>query len=228
MSVDKSSAKVRAMFGDIAGTYDLLNHLMSANQDKRWRRRAVSLLGPRAGHRILDLCCGTGDLGQEILRQQPHCEVIGGDFAVPMLQIATKKMPATPFSAADALRLPFPDSTFHGITVGFGARNWSDTAAGLREAHRVLLPGGKLMILEFMQPQSTALRSFYGFFNNFLAPLGRRISGHHSAYDYLPQSIGGFYTRTTFAELMRQNGFSNVRSFNYFGGVATAFIGTRQ
>lgn len=232
--VDKSSLKVRTMFSDIAGTYDLLNHVLSGNQDVRWRRRAVLLLGPRRGELILDLCCGTGDLGREILRQQPGCEVIGADFAIPMLDIAKRKFEAAHsglhanFSAADALHLPFESTSFDGISIGYGVRNWTDTEAGLREVHRVLKPGGRLLVLEFMRAVSPAMRSFYGAFNGFLAPLGRRISGHASAYDYLPQSIADFYTRHEFSKLLRQTGFENVRSFDYFGGVSTAFIAHKR
>jgi demethylmenaquinone methyltransferase/2-methoxy-6-polyprenyl-1,4-benzoquinol methylase len=234
MTIDKSSQKVRTMFSDIAGTYDLLNHVLSGNQDVRWRRRAVLLLGPRREELILDLCCGTGDLGREILRQQPRCEVIGADFAIPMLEIAQAKFEGNQekahaaFAAADALRLPFESEIFNGVSVGYGVRNWTDTRAGLGEVHRVLKPGGRLLVLEFMRAVSPAMRSFYGAFNGFLAPLGRRISGHASAYDYLPQSIADFYTRHEFSELLRETGFENVRSFNYFGGVSTAFIAHKK
>ena len=233
-AIDKSSGAVRAMFGDISGCYDRLNHLLSANQDRRWRRRAIQLLGPRADDRILDLCCGTGDLAFECLRQQPRCHVLGADFAVPMLRLAQDKAPftlLTPHSslltswlAGDALRLPFADATFDKVMVGFGARNFENTETGLREMQRVTKPGGKVLVLEFMRPTFLPLRLGASAFNYVLAPIGRGVSGHATAYNYLPQSIDGFYTRDEFAGLLRGVGFHNVRAFDYAAGIATSII----
>lgn len=223
MPLDKSAGSVSQMFCDIAGTYDLLNHVLSGNQDVRWRRRAIRQLCPRGGESILDLCCGTGDLTLEIAKQQPRCQVVGADFAVPMLNIAQQKG-IEPLAAADALRLPFAEGTFDAATVAFGVRNFEDTKVGLGELRRVLKPTGRLMVLEFMRPTSVVIQRAFGAFNVVLAPLGRAISGHSNAYDYLPQSIGGFYTCKEFEALLREVGFSNVRSFDFSGGVATSFI----
>ena len=214
------------MFGEIAPTYDLLNHLLSAGQDIRWRRRAIARLCPRAGERVLDLCCGTGDSTREIARQQPNCEVVGADFALPMLEVArAKNLPA--LACADALQLPFGDATFDATMAAFGARNFADTRAGIAEMLRVTKPGGRLMILEFMRPTSLALARGAGASNFLLAPLGRAISRHGSAYNYLPQSIGGFYSRAEFCDLLRATGWTNVRSFDHSLGVATSFVATR-
>lgn len=232
-NLDKSGRRVRAMFSDIAGRYDLLNHLLSANQDKRWRRRAIRLLTPRRGERILDLCCGTGDLTIECLRQQPACQVIGADFAIPMLHIARTKpgnsAAQTPrWLAGDALRLPFPDATFDAAMVAFGARNFEITEAGLREMQRVLRPGGRILIIEFMRPTSPLMQRGFGlFFKHILPRVGRLLSGHGSAYTYLPASVDGFYTRREFEQLMRGIGLRRVRSFDYSGGIATSFIGRK-
>jgi demethylmenaquinone methyltransferase/2-methoxy-6-polyprenyl-1,4-benzoquinol methylase len=230
-AIDKSGQSVRAMFSAIAGRYDLLNHLLSANQDKRWRRRAVRLLTPRRGECILDLCCGTGDLAFECARRQPACRVIGADFAVPMLHIADRKtnpqsaIHNPQFTAGDALRLPFGNQTFDAVMVAFGVRNFEDTAAGLREMHRVLKPGGRVLILEFMRPTSVLLQRGFGlFFKHVLPRVGRLISRHGFAYNYLPASVEGFYTRREFEALLRSSGFGNVRSFDYSGGIATSFI----
>jgi demethylmenaquinone methyltransferase/2-methoxy-6-polyprenyl-1,4-benzoquinol methylase len=125
---------------------------------------------------------------------------------------------------ADALNLPFKSASFNAVTASFGARNWSDTRAGLDEISRVLRPGGRIMILEFMRPTSPLLQRAFGAFNALLAPLGRAVSGHGSAYNYLPQSIGGFYTRREFEELLREAGFQNVRSFQHSLGIATSFL----
>lgn len=214
------------MFGDIAGTYDLLNHLLSFNQDRLWRRRAVARLRPRRGELILDLCCGTGDSTREIRRKQPQCHVVGADFAVPMLQIAqTKKLPQ--LVAADALRLPFSNNSFDAVFVAFGARNFEDTTNGIAEIRRVLKPGGRLLVLEFMRPTSLWLQKAFGAFNWVQAPLGRALSGHASAYNYLPQSIGGFHTRAEFENLLCESGFCGVRSFNHSAGIATSFLGCK-
>jgi demethylmenaquinone methyltransferase / 2-methoxy-6-polyprenyl-1,4-benzoquinol methylase len=228
-SVDKSSQSVQAMFGAIAGRYDLLNHLLSANQDVRWRQRGVRLLGPKRGETILDLCCGTGDLAFEIARRQPRCEIIGGDFSEPMLEIARAKaerFPTRPqFVRADALHLHFDDATFDAVTVGFGVRNFENTASGLREMRRVLKPGGRVMILEFMRPESFFLRHVFGlFFKGILPRIGSLISRHNSAYSYLPASVGDFYSRREFENLLRECGFGEVRSFNFTLGAATCFL----
>lgn len=217
------------MFGDIAHRYDFLNHLLSGNQDVRWRRRAVRLLGARRGWRVLDLCCGTGDLSFEILRQQPQCEVVSADFALPMLQLAQQKNSKlttrhSKLVNADALNLPFADASFDAASVAFGARNFENTRTGLSELHRVLRPGAKLLILEFMRPQSALVQKGFGAFNFVLAPIGKMVSGHPTAYSYLPQSIGGFYTREEFAELLRSTGFGQVRKFEHSAGVATSFL----
>jgi demethylmenaquinone methyltransferase/2-methoxy-6-polyprenyl-1,4-benzoquinol methylase len=225
--LDKSGTSVRAMFSNIAGSYDLLNHLLSGNQDRRWRRHAVRLLTPRRGERILDLCCGTGDFTIECRRQQPNCNVVGADFAVPMLQLFATKIEAqpTPLLAGDALHLPFTDSSFDAVMVAFGARNFENTAAGLAEMKRIVKRGGRIMILEFMRPTSPLLQYGFGlFFKRVLPIIGKLLSKHNSAYSYLPASVDGFYTREEFVTLLRKHGFINVRAFDYSGGIATAFI----
>ena len=249
MSIDKSSSKVRAMFSDIAPTYDVLNHLLSGYQDTLWRRRAVSLLAPRRGECILDLCCGTGDLTFAIRRHQPACRVFGADFAVSMLLRAREKgvlshksqlstsdsqLPALKaqhsFTAADALRLPFASGAFDAVTVAFGVRNFEDTRAGLEEIARVLKApvsgkrGGRLLVLEFMRPDNAALMRFFGGFNVLLSPIGRAVSGHPTAYSYLPQSVDGFCTRRELAGLLLECGFADPRRFEHSGGVATTWL----
>jgi demethylmenaquinone methyltransferase/2-methoxy-6-polyprenyl-1,4-benzoquinol methylase len=225
--LDKSGATVQTMFSDIAGTYDLLNHVLSGNQDVLWRRRAVKRLTPRRGEIILDLCCGTGDSSLELQKQQPGCRVIGADFTFPMLARAQSKQ-VHELVGADALSMPFSDDVFDAVTASFGVRNFSDTRAGLDEIRRVLKPGGRIMILEFMRPTAVGIQKAFGAFNTVLAPLGRAVSGHQNAYNYLPQSIGGFYTRREFETLLREAGFKNVRSFDHSLGLATSFLGHKS
>ncbi len=254
-SVDKSGRRVRAMFGAIANRYDVLNHLLSFNQDTRWRRRAIRLLSPRQGETILDLCCGTGDLTLECRRQQPNGKIIGADFAIPMLQLARGKAQARatnssnstrhmsthagassainaktassflPLLAGDALCLPFRDASFDAVMVAFGARNFQDTRAGLEEMRRVVKPRGRVLILEFMRPTSPLIQRGFGvFFKRVLPLVGKLVSRHQSAYNYLPASVDGFYTRREFEKLLRDCGFTQVRSFDFSMGVATCFI----
>jgi demethylmenaquinone methyltransferase/2-methoxy-6-polyprenyl-1,4-benzoquinol methylase len=222
--LDKSHSTVQTMFSDIAGTYDLLNHVLSGYQDKLWRHRAVSRLRPRRCEVVLDLCCGTGDSTRELMLRQPHCQVVGADFAAPMLARAKAKgLPE--LVAADALNLPFANAQFDAVSIAFGVRNFENTQAGMTEIYRVLKPGGRLMVLEFMRPTSNLVQRAAGASNFVLAPLGRAISGHGSAYNYLPQSIGGFYTRREFEALLREVGFQGVRSFDHSLGIATSFLG---
>jgi demethylmenaquinone methyltransferase/2-methoxy-6-polyprenyl-1,4-benzoquinol methylase len=227
--LDKSHGNVRAMFSDIADRYDFLNHLLSANQDKRWRQRAIALLSPRKEDRVLDLCCGTGDLAFECACQQPQCHIIGADFALPMLHIARRKNDQIPFLAGDALHLPFADATFEASMVAFGARNFEDTERGLREMQRVTKSGGKVLVLEFMRPTAPLLRHGFGlFFKHVLPVIGKIVSRHQEAYNYLPASVDGFYSRREFEILMRQIGLCDVRSWNLSGGIATIFIARKS
>lgn len=213
------------MFDDIAHSYDLLNSLLSANQDHLWRVRAAKRLNVRRGGRALDLCCGTGALTRELARQTPGAQIVGADFSSKMLDIARHDPnPGIEYLEANALDLPFQTGEFDALSVAFGVRNFEDTRRGLREMNRVLKPEGRVLVLEFMRPTSPALTQFFGLFNTLLAPLGRALSHHATAYNYLPQSVGGFYSRREFELLLREEGFCNIRSFDHSLGIATAFV----
>ncbi len=230
-SAEKSAA-VRRMFGAIAPRYDLLNHLLSLNIDRLWRRRAVSLLlrGREPAGRFLDVCAGTFDFALALCRRRGFRGlVVGSDFALPMLERGRPKLRGTPVrpACADALALPFPDATFNGATVGFGVRNLAELAAGLREMRRVLKPGARLVILEFTTPGWQPFRGLYFFYFKRILPLvGRMVSGHGSAYTYLPASVLEFPEPAQLAALMQAAGFRDVSWRRWTGGIVAAHVGT--
>lgn len=208
--------QVRTIFSEIAPRYDLLNHLLSMNIDKGWRRRAIDALGwtERPEGRYLDACAGTFDLGLELARREAfRGQVVASDFALPMLVAGRSKlarMPVRPV-CGDTQRLPFPDASFDGATVGFGVRNLSDLDAGFREFHRVLRPGGRLVILEFTVPPNRVVRAGYmAYFTRVLPLIGRVVSGHPWAYTYLPESVREFPAPDALAARLRDAGFAEA------------------
>jgi demethylmenaquinone methyltransferase/2-methoxy-6-polyprenyl-1,4-benzoquinol methylase len=222
------------MFSGIAGRYDLLNHLLSGNVDKRWRRRVARALQPSLvdGARVLDVACGTGDLSL-VLAEAGAVRVIGLDFCRPMLEIARRKAEEgsrpVPFVEGDALRLPFADETFDVATIAFGLRNLAGVADGLRELGRILKPGGRLAVLEFSSPVVPGFRALFRFyFTRVLPRIGGLVSGSRGAYEYLPDSVSRFPDQRRLAELMRAEGFEGVEYSNLTGGVAALHTGTRS
>ncbi len=223
---------VQRMFSDIAPRYDLLNHVLSFNIDKRWRKRALRALAwnARPAGTYLDLCAGTLDVGALLVRQPGFRGfVAGADFAVPMLQHGKGKAPhavLTPVGA-DALQLPFAAGSIDGAIVAFGIRNVADLDAGLREVRRVLRPGARFVILEFSTPRFALVRAAYlAYFHHVLPLIGRLVSGHRSAYTYLPMSVANFPTEETLAERMRAAGFSTVTWERLTLGIAAIHTGT--
>ena len=207
------AAWVRTMFSRIAPRYDLLNHLLSFNQDRRWRARTASRLSEilaRPGARVLDLCCGTGDL-LLALQASRSLPVLGCDFSRAMLTLARRKDPRCALIEADALRLPFADASLDLITIAFGFRNLADYHAGLEEMRRVLKPGGTLAILEFSQPSRRWWVVLFGFYSRFVLPLaGGVISGEPTAYRYLPASVRRFPSPEELAAEMCAGGVSSA------------------
>jgi demethylmenaquinone methyltransferase/2-methoxy-6-polyprenyl-1,4-benzoquinol methylase len=231
---EEKAAHVRRMFSSIAPRYDLLNHLLSLNIDRLWRRRAVDRLRwERApSGRFLDNCAGTLDLATELARR-PGFEgrVIGSDFTFAMLAGGVHKLDALRVDpvCADALRLPYPDASFDGATVGFGVRNLADLDAGLREMARVLKPGARLVILEFTTPHWQPFRGLYFFYFLRVLPLvGRLVSRHGSAYSYLPESVLRFPEPAELAERMRDAGFAQVEWKRLSGGIVALHWGERR
>ncbi len=226
-------AYVRTVFEQIAPRYDLLNHLLSLNIDKRWRRRALRALEwtrcPEG--RYLDLCAGTLDVGTELTRQGGFRGfIVGADFALPMLLAGAGKAPRERLSpvAADAQQLPLPDDSMDGATVAFGIRNVASLDAALREVHRVLAPGARFVILEFTTPRSWLVRTGYHFYFHQVLPLiGGLISGHHTAYRYLPRSVAHFPAEPELARRMEQAGFVNVSWESLSFGIAAIHAGSK-
>lgn len=213
-SEQEAAAWVRDMFGRVAPRYDLLNHVLSFNIDKLWRKRTVKRLQPvldRPDAVVLDLCCGTGDL-MLALRAQAKARVLGSDFCHPMLTAAMVKAGAgSPFFEADALHLPARDRSLDAITVAFGFRNLANYESGLIELRRALKPGGVAAILEFSTPPNAAFNALYGFYSkNVLPRVGGMLSGASDAYRYLPESVRRFPDADGLAGKMSAAGFRNV------------------
>jgi demethylmenaquinone methyltransferase / 2-methoxy-6-polyprenyl-1,4-benzoquinol methylase len=238
-----ASRQVREMFTQIAPRYDLLNHVLSMQFDRRWRARVASRLAPilrRPDAIVLDLCCGTGDLAFA-LRRSGKSRIIGADFSHTMLIRADTKSrslagsgesgkPVVPFFEADALNLPFANESFDLLSTAFGFRNLANYESGLREIWRVLKPGGTVAILEFTEPPNTLMGGLYRWYcRNILPRIGGFISGNAPAYVYLPRSIARFFRPEELANLMTQVGFGGAQWEAWmFGSVALHTAQKRQ
>jgi demethylmenaquinone methyltransferase/2-methoxy-6-polyprenyl-1,4-benzoquinol methylase len=221
------------MFSAIAPRYDLLNHLLSLNIDKRWRRRAVDILlaGTGARSRVLDACAGTMDLSAEIANRASFMgDVVASDFAFPMLVAGLHKTTGKriEIACADALRLPFADGEFAGAVIGFGLRNLASVPAGVEELTRVLAPNGRLVILEFTTPQWQPFRAVYlSYFKYVLPAIGKLISKHGSAYSYLPASVLEFPGPQELAGTMEKSGLREVKWEMRTGGIVAIHSGIK-
>jgi demethylmenaquinone methyltransferase / 2-methoxy-6-polyprenyl-1,4-benzoquinol methylase len=215
---------VRSMFDRIAPVYDAMNRLMTAGLDQRWRRAAVGAV-VRPGDRVLDACCGTGDLA--VAAAQAGGVVTGVDFSRPMLERARRKAPEIEWVEGDALALPFGDGSFAAATVGFGVRNLAELERGLRELRRVLQPGGRLAILEITRPQGL-LAPFYRFWFDGVIPVAGKVLPGGSAYEYLPASVRRFPDPQGLAKLMDEAGFGDIRWRLFGGGIVALHTGSAQ
>ncbi len=231
----KHARAVREMFSGIATKYDFLNHFLSVNIDKRWRKLVAGKLKDvleNPNSLVLDVACGTGDLSLE-LQKNAKAKIFGTDFCRPMLEIASRKNEKSdvkiPYVEADGMNLSFPNETFDAVTIAFGLRNFSNWQAGLRELHRVLKPGGKLAILEFSTPIIPGFRqAFQFYFSTILPRIGGAVSGSRGAYEYLPDSVSKFPDQKNLARMMSETGFSDVEYKNLTGGVAAIHTGTKK
>ncbi len=219
LSYDENRApRVRAMFSRIAWRYDLLNDLMSFGLHRRWKRRAVRLAlagRPAVSARVLDLCCGSGDLGF-LAEELGAGSVTGVDFTLPMLAVARRRGSRTGgrsrFVAGDALGLPFPDAAFDAVTVGYGLRNIADLPAALAEMRRVLAPGGRAVVLDFGRPDNRLTRALYGAYLRTAMPvMGLIFHGDADTYRYIPESLARYPGQRGVEVLMREAGFRDAR-----------------
>lgn len=225
---------VRDMFSGIAGKYDFLNHFLSVNTDKRWRRLVSKKLKDileREDALLLDVACGTGDLSIE-LQTSGKAKVIGTDFCRPMLEIAYQKNPKNkteiPYIEADGMNLSFADNTFDAVTIAFGLRNFSNWQDGLTELHRILKKGGKLAILEFTTPVVPGFKQIFNlYFTQILPRIGGAVSGSRGAYEYLPDSVSRFPDQKGLVKMMEQTGFTDSEYKNLTGGIAALHIGRK-
>lgn len=235
MIVDKSNQRVQEMFGQIAPRYDLMNRVLSMNTDVYWRWWVVRKLSPYLSGPVLDVCTGTGDLAFAFARKlKGKYDVVGSDFCRPMLDVAERKLSKTDstkvkFVQADAQALPFADNSFQVVTVAFGLRNIFDTDQGLREMTRVCRPGGKVAVLEFTMPRRQPMKGMYGwYFRNILPRVGQLFARNSTqAYEYLPESVGGFPQYEALAERMQVAGLAAVEFFPLTFGIATLYVGTK-
>lgn len=229
----EKSVYVREMFASIAPRYDATNRLLTGGVDESWRRRAVKELRPPSGGRILDMCCGTGDLSFHLSRTDPTLHIVGVDFCEPMLDGARRRAPREAagrdvrFEVGDVMALPFADGEFDGAIMGFSMRNVVDIVGTLREARRVLKPGTRFVNLDVSKaPNPLFKRAFDLYFYGVVPLVGGLVGGSKSAYRYLPNSLTNYPGAEALAERFETAGFSDVRFVRLAGGAIAAHVGT--
>ena len=229
----QKSVYVREMFASIAPRYDATNRLLTGGVDERWRRRAVRELAPPPAGRVLDLCCGTGDLTFALARTDPTLQLDGIDFCRPMLDGAEKRARHAPrgaridFTLGDVMALPFGDASFDGAIMGFSLRNVVDIGATLREIRRVLRPGARFVNLDVSKAPSAVFRRLFElYFYRVVPVIGGLVGGSRAAYRYLPQSLTNFPNAVELAERFSAAGFSEVRFVRLAGGAIALHVGT--
>lgn len=215
---DKQPHEVATMFDELAGTYDLLNDVLSVGQDRWWRRAVIRAVGARDGEVVLDLAAGTGSSSAPLVRS--GATVVACDFSLGMLEHGRRERPRLAFVAGDATRLPFADSSFDAVTISFGLRNVADTDVALREMLRVTRPGGRLLVCEFSRPTTTVLRrSYQQYLRWVLTPVASWLSQHPEAYDYLGESIQAWPDQRALADRIAAAGWSDPGWRNLSGGI---------
>lgn len=229
-----SVSPIATMFDRISSKYDALNHLLSLNIDKVWRRKAAKEVAKHQPATILDLATGTADLAIALAKRNPQAHIVGMDISEKMLEIGKKKVakqkmdPQIELCVGDAASLPFVDNTFDTVTVAFGVRNFEDLDKGLSEIHRVLKPNGQAVILEFSMPERFPVKQLYRFYFKRLLPfIGRIVSKDKSAYSYLPASVEHFPKPNIFVEMLAQKRLSNGQAKPLTFGIATLYTAAK-
>ncbi|HEX7667606.1 MAG TPA: ubiquinone/menaquinone biosynthesis methyltransferase [Polyangiaceae bacterium] len=213
---------VRDMFDKIAPTYDLANRVMSAGIDVIWRKKAIAELAGIPEGKLLDSCAGTLDLTKMLVETMRERTIVAADFSKEMLENGKEKAPHVERVVADAMHMPFDDEAFAGMICGFGMRNLGDTAKGVREALRVLKPGGVFVTLEFFKPVTWTSKTFHKAYAKAVLPAaGGMLSGEPDAYRYLAKSMEGFWSREEYETMLRDNGFAKVKGYDLLLGIAS-------
>lgn len=227
-------SQVEAMFNHIAPTYDRLNHALSLGIDRRWRRKAIDALKPFAPQTILDIATGTGDFAILAARRLDPDRIIGVDISEGMMDVGREKVKQEGlddtifFMKDDCTALTFADNSFDAVTVAYGARNFEDLKAGLREMRRVLQPGGHLMLVELTTPPRFPMKQLFAFYSHTVMPfLGRLISHDDSAYTYLPRSMEAFPQAEQLVPMLKKCGFSEVQFKRFTFGLSTMYLATK-
>ena len=226
--------RVEDMFDRIAPKYDLLNKVLSVGIDKGWRKKMVAELKPIQPKTMLDIATGTADVAIACMKLDPE-QITGIDISALMLAEGQKKIEGLGFAKqitlqqADSESLPFADNTFDAITVAFGVRNFQNLDKGLSEMLRVLKPNGKVVILEFSQPEKFPIKQFYNFYSKYILPsVGQLVSKERAAYEYLPESVAAFPYGQAFVKIMNRNNFVNSKSVPLTFGIASIYVGSKN
>ncbi|HEX9023157.1 MAG TPA: bifunctional demethylmenaquinone methyltransferase/2-methoxy-6-polyprenyl-1,4-benzoquinol methylase UbiE [Geobacteraceae bacterium] len=232
--LSEKGERIQEMFDSIAPRYDFLNRVLSFGIDRRWRRFAVRQVKFREEGRVLDVATGTGDVALEVAARTPgSVKIVGIDFSREMVELGREKVRRSPFAGRITLEvapceaIPFPENSFDSVTIAFGIRNVVDRLQGLKEMHRVLNPGGRVVILEFSTPCSKVFKSIYYFYFLRVLPVIGGLFSKFSAYRYLPDSVLEFPSREEFKALMGKAGFRKPVHYDLTGGIATVYVGEK-
>ena len=231
---ERKAVQVEKMFDNIAPTYDNLNHVLSMGIDKSWRRKAINRLKPFKPQHMMDVATGTGDFAIQACQVLQPTELIGTDISEGMMNVGREKVKAAgldkqiSFAKEDCTALSFPDNRFDAITVAFGIRNFENLDQGLKEMHRVLTPGGHLVILELSEPEGFPMKQLYALYSKVVIPtIGKLLSKDRSAYTYLPESIKAFPQGEIMQNIIRKAGFSQVSFKRLTMGICTLYFATK-